>query len=91
MSAVPFNFSAIDHAMMAGSRLDGDDSDFVWAAQAFAGFRYEFNDRMAVGFGYRFLATGEPRWDAISAGGAGNIGFDNARTHSFLAEFTMKF
>jgi len=71
--------------------LDGDDADVVWAVQGFAGFRYEFNDRMGVGFGYRFLATGEPRWDAISVGGAGKIGFDNARTHSFLAEFTMKF
>jgi len=46
---------------------------------------------MGVGFGYRFLATGEPRWDALSVGASGKIGFDNARTHSFLAEFTMKF
>src|SRR6266853_4409996 len=28
----------IDHATIAGRSLDGDDSDFVWAAQAFAGF-----------------------------------------------------
>ncbi len=27
----------IDHATIAGRTLDGDDSDFVWAAQAFAG------------------------------------------------------
>ena len=82
----------IDHARIAGRSLDGDDSDFVWAAQAFAGFRYEFNDRMGVGFGYKFLATGQPSWDVFSfAAGSGQLRFDNARTHSFLAEFTLKF
>ena len=82
----------IDHATIAGRALDGDDSDFVWAAQAFAGFRYEFNDRMGVGFGYKFLATGQPSWDVFSfTAGSGELRFDRARTHSFLAEFTLKF
>jgi len=82
----------IDHATIAGRPLEGDDADFVWAAQAFAGFRYEFNDRMGVGFGYKFLATGQPSWDVFSfTAGSGQIRFDNARTHSFLAEFTWKF
>ena len=82
----------IDHARIAGRSLDGDDSDFVWAAQAFAGFRYEFNDRMGVGFGYKFLATGQPSWDVFSfTAGSGELRFDRARTHSFLAEFTLKF
>ena len=81
----------INHATIGGFPLHGDDADMVWAAQGFAGFRYEFNDQMGVGFGYRFLATGEPKWDLISAGAAGGIRFDNARAHSFLAEFTLKF
>ena len=82
----------INRATISGTRLNGNDSDVEWALQAFAGFRYEFNDSMAVGFGYKFLATGEPSWDVFSfASGAGQLRFDNARTHSFLAEFTMKF
>ena len=82
----------IDHATINGRSLDGDDSEVVWAAQAFAGFRYEFNDRMGVGFGYKFLATGQPSWDVFSfTAGSGQLRFDNARTHSFLAEFTLKF
>jgi len=82
----------IDHATIAGRPLQGDDADFVWAAQAFAGFRYEFNDRMGVGFGYKFLATGQPSWDVFSfTAGSGELRFDRARTHSFLAEFTLKF
>jgi opacity protein-like surface antigen len=81
----------INHATIAGVSLHGDDAVMVWAVQAFAGFRYEFNDHMAVGAGYKFLATGEPEWDAISAGGSGRIRFDKARTHALLAEFTMRF
>ena len=82
----------IDHATIAGRPLEGDDADFVWAAQAFAGFRYEFNDRMGVGFGYKFLATGQPSWDVFSfTAGSGELRFDNARTHSFLAQFTLRF
>src|SRR5438552_6498128 len=63
----------INHATIRNVSLHGDDADVVWAAQAFAGFRYEFNDQMGVGFGYKFLATGPPRWDVISAGGSGGI------------------
>jgi len=82
----------INRATINGTRLNGNDSDVEWAVQGFAGFRYEFNDRMAVGFGYKFLATGEPSWDVFSfSSGGGQLRFDNARTHSFQAEFTMKF
>ena len=82
----------IDHATIAGSVLDGADAELVWAGQAFAGFRYEINNRMGVGFGYKYLATAEPSWDVVSStAGSGQIRFDNARTHSFLAEFSLKF
>ena len=87
----------IDHATINGTfgsaALHGEDSDLLWAAQAFAGFRYEFNDRMGVGFGYKFLATGQPSWDVFSftSGSSGQLQIDKARTHSFLAEFTFKF
>jgi opacity protein-like surface antigen len=58
-----------------------------------AGFRYEFNDQMGVGFGYKFLATGQPSWDVFSftSGSSGQFQIDKARTHSFLAEFTWRF
>ena len=82
----------INRATISGAQLNGNDSDVEWAVQGFAGFRYEFNDSMAVGFGYKFLATGEPSWDVFSfSSGSGQLRFDNARTHSFLAEFSMKF
>ncbi len=82
----------VDHATLPGKpTLHGTDSDAVWAVQGFTGFRYEFADNMGVGFGYKFLATGEPKWDVLSVGPSGKIGFENARTHAFMAEFTLKF
>jgi len=81
----------INHARIGDIRLHGDDADVVWAVQGFAGFRYEFNDFMGVGCGYKFLATGEPKWDAIVDRESGRIGFEGARTHSLLAEFTLRF
>jgi len=83
----------INRATISGARLNGNDSDVEWAVQAFAGFRYEFNDRMGVGFGYKFLASGQPSWDVFSftSGSSGQLQIDKARTHSFLAEFTFKF
>ena len=82
----------IDHATINGRPLEGDDSELVWAAQAFAGFRFDINDRMGVGFGYKFLTTDQPSWDVFSStSGSGQLRFDYARTHSFLAEFTLRF
>ena len=41
----------VNHATIRGFSLHGDDADLVWAVQGFAGFRYEFSDRMGVGCG----------------------------------------
>ncbi len=38
------------------------DTDVTWAAQAFAGIRYDLSDRMSVGLLYRFLATASQEW-----------------------------
>jgi opacity protein-like surface antigen len=78
----------LDNTAINGVRLDGSDSDLVFAGQVFAGFRYEFNDRMSVGAAYKFFVTGEPEW---AVQGGGTIGFDSIRTHSLTAEFTVKF
>jgi hypothetical protein len=72
--------------------LEGDDADLVWAGQAFAGFRYEFNPRMGIGFGYKFMAAWEPAWEVFSAAaGSGQLRIESAQSHSFLAEFSLKF
>ena len=83
-SAVVLN---LNDTTINGIRLDGSDSDLVFAAQIIAGFRYEFNDRMSVGAAYKFFVTGDPEWEVQ---GGGTIGFDSIRTHSLTAEFTIR-
>jgi opacity protein-like surface antigen len=79
---------SLDDTTINGIRLDGSESDLVFAGQVFAGFRYEFNDRMSVGAAYKFFFTGEPEWEVQ---GGGTIGFDPIQTHSLTAEFTIRF
>jgi len=74
--------------------LEGSDGDIVFAYQAFGGFRYEFNDRMSVGFLYRFRGTGAPSWDVeddYTGNTIGQISLDNIYTHTFSVLFNMKF
>lgn len=70
-------------------RADGTDSTSVFAWQAFAGLRYRFNQHMSVGAGYRFFSARGASWDF--GGPADSIRTGEARVHSILGEFSMKF
>lgn len=73
--------------------VEGNDADFVFAYQAFAGVRYEFNDRMGVGLIYRFMGTQGPSWDVESDdfGDDLKIALDDVFTHSISALFHLHF
>lgn len=73
--------------------LDGSDADLVFAYQAFAGVRYEFNDRMGVGLVYRFMGAQGACWDVENAGAGEDleIAFDDVFTHSISALFHLHF
>lgn len=71
---------------------DGSGTDFVPAVQAFAGLRYDFNDRCGVGLLYRFLATAEQDWDVDWRNGQEfRIGVDSLRMHSICLAFSARF
>ena len=71
----------------------GSESDFVLAYQAFAGVRYEINEQMFAGLGYKFFATGSPTYsfDAAFGGPDFDVGFSGARTHMVMFSFVWKF
>jgi opacity protein-like surface antigen len=73
--------------------LDGNDGDLVFAYQAFAGIRYEFNHRMGVGLVYRFMGAQGASWDVENAGAGEDlkIAFDDVFTHSISALFHLHF
>ena len=54
----------VDHLTIGGISLHGNDSDTVFAWQAFAGLRYAINERMSLAVEYRYLETDSPTWHA---------------------------
>lgn len=71
---------------------DGWGTDFVPAAQAFAGLRIEFNQNWSAGVIYRFLATPGQNWDVDWWNGADfEFGVDKVFVHSICLTFTGTF
>ena len=72
-----------------GAVVDGSDSDFVFAWQAFAGVRYKFWNNMSIGAGYKYYYAGNATWDVENS--SGDIKTGKAQVHSFGVDFTMTF
>jgi opacity protein-like surface antigen len=72
-----------------GFRHHASDTDFTFAYQAMAGFKYAFAPNMEVGVGYKFLGTLDHSW----FGGDPNLAVEAGPTysHSILASFTARF
>ena len=71
---------------------DGWGNNFVPAAQAFAGLRYEFNHNWSAGISYRFLATPGYDWDVEWWNGDDfAFGVDKVFTHSICITFSGTF
>ena len=71
---------------------DGWGTDFVPAAQAFAGLRFEFNRNWSAGVSYRFLATAGQDWDVEWWNGADfSFGVDRVFIHSISFTVTGSF
>jgi opacity protein-like surface antigen len=74
------------------SDSDGSGDDFVPAAQAFAGIRFEFSPNWSAGVTYRFLATPGQNWDVEWWNGADfNLGVDRVYMHSICFTVTGTF
>lgn len=74
------------------SDSDGWGDDFVPAAQAFAGLRFEFSNNWSAGVTYRFLATPSQDWDVDWWNGADfHFGVDRVFIHSICFTITGTF
>ena len=74
------------------SDADGRGNDFVPAAQAFAGFRFDFNSNWSAGVTYRLLATPDQEWDVEWWNGADfRIAVDRVCIHSICITVTGSF
>lgn len=73
-----------------GVTIDGSDVNMVFAWQAFAGVRYKIAPNMSIGAGYKYYQADGGSWD-VQYNGNSAIQFGQARVHSVLVEFNMKF
>jgi opacity protein-like surface antigen len=73
----------------------GNESDTVFAWQAFAGLRFQLNRLMLLGVGYKYFATEDTSFSYPPAfwGGGPNfpVTFQGVQTHSVMVTFQMKF
>jgi opacity protein-like surface antigen len=73
--------------------VEGNDVDLVFGYHAFAGLRYEFNDRMGVGLIYRFMGSQGAAWEVEDAFDVEDleIELDDVFTHSVSIVFQLHF
>lgn len=80
-----FDFDALQ---IGNTVVWGNDSETVFAWQAFAGLRFAMNERMGLALEYRYFDAGSPSWDA---GFGEELSFGHARTHSLSLAFDFRF
>jgi len=74
--------------------LFGEASDFVFAYQLAAGLRFDLNDQMSIGIGYKYFSTEDStfKYEALFGGGPdARLEIEGVRTHVVLVTFDMKF
>jgi opacity protein-like surface antigen len=83
----------VDHIDLNGTHLHGSEADVVFAYQGFAGVRVALNDRMGIGFEYRYFGAEAPNWKAEFNSGTDTdrLRFGRAQTHAFSVVFDWRF
>ncbi len=74
--------------------LFGDDSDVVFAWQAFAGLRFELNEHISLGLGYKYFAADDASFKYRSAFPGGpdfKLGLEGVKAHSLFFTFQIRF
>jgi opacity protein-like surface antigen len=75
------------HLPLFGPGTGYSDTDFVFAYQATAGFKYAVNERLDLGLAYQFLDAARNDWSDHG------VPFEtgDVRTHSIMATLTWRF
>jgi len=73
--------------------VDGSESDVVFAWQAFAGLKYQLDDRMSIGVSYKYLRAESADFDAedVFTGFDTEISIGALETHAITFIFSYKF
>lgn len=73
--------------------LFGSSSDVVFTYQAFAGVRYDINEQMSAGVGYKYFVGEDSRfeYDGLFGDPDAHLGISGVRSHMVLFQFNWKF
>ena len=76
-----------DASMVWDNAADESATKFIFAWQAFGGFRYKFNESMSFGAGYKYYSAHDTTFNLNSE----SFGVGPQNSHSILLEFNVKF
>lgn len=80
---------SFDDTRVGARRLDGSESDLVFAWQAFAGARYKITETLSIGGGYKYFWADGAKWNVENS--VGDIATKDAGVHSFGVDVNLKF
>jgi len=94
-AGVGFSESILDvgNITIGNITMHGNDSDTVFAYQAFAGLRYALNERMGLSLEYHYFASDSAKWRADFSSGTptDTVSFGHAHTHAISVAFDFQF
>ncbi|HUE36810.1 MAG TPA: outer membrane beta-barrel protein, partial [Candidatus Acidoferrum sp.] len=70
--------------------VQGEESDTVFAYQAFAGVRFTLGPNVSVGVGYKYFATADPTFSYPPSPNL-NVRFSGIQSHSVLFTLQVNF
>lgn len=85
------NFTDTDVTSSAdGDFVQGEESDTVFAWQAFAGVRFTLGPNVSLGLGYKYFATADPTFSYPPSPNL-NVRFSGIQSHSVLLTLQVNF
>jgi opacity protein-like surface antigen len=84
-------FFDADYIRIGNTSLSGEDSDVVFAWQAFAGLRFALNEQMGLGLEYRYFQAEGASWEADFVGPSFDDEFGLGRSSIHTVSLTFEF
>ena len=83
----------VDQITIGNVSLTGNDASTVFAYQAFAGLRYQLNERMGIAVEYHYFVADSASWhaDVTLGSGSDTMRFGRSETHALSLAFQYRF
>jgi opacity protein-like surface antigen len=83
----------VDQITIGNVSLSGNDASTVFAYQAFAGLRYQLNERMGISVEYRYFVADSASWQENVTFGSNSdtMRFGRSETHALSLSFQYRF